>query len=257
MPAPSPNILLVGSDNPTTWVIYNHLISEFGLFSALIEEPTSKRILLRNRYRKLGWSNVLGQIAFVALVRPVLIRLGKKRITSILHSHAMEPAAPMTAAVRHVPNINGPAALAAIREAAPAVVIVNGTRILKRETLKAVNATFINTHQGITPRYRGAHGAYWALYEGNPAQCGVTVHVVDEGIDTGNIIAQAVIETGPEDSFVTYPYLQTAAALPLLSKAVRDALAGKLVSKPVSGPSAVWYHPGALQYLRARLRGVR
>jgi methionyl-tRNA formyltransferase len=254
---PSPNLLLVGSDNPTTWIIYNHLVREFGLFGALIERPPSRKILLRNRLRKLGLASVLGQVAFVSLVRPFLMRAGAKRITEILHTSAMEIAAPMTAAIQHVENINSAEAREALRAANPKVIIVNGTRILKPETLQACAATFINTHQGITPRYRGAHGAYWALYENNPTQCGVTVHIVDQGIDTGNIIAQAPIAPKPEDSFVTYPYLQTAAALPLLVAAIKAALASNLKSTPISGSSAIWYHPGALQYIRARWRGVR
>jgi methionyl-tRNA formyltransferase len=191
------------------------------------------------------------------LIRPILLHLAKQRIANIMHAAAMEPAEPMTGAIRRVQNINDATSIEMIREANPKIVIVNGTRILKQATLQGCNATFINTHQGITPRYRGAHGAYWALYENNPSQCGVTIHVVDQGIDTGNIISQALVEPGPEDSFVTYPYLQTAVALPILIEAIHKALAGTLKSRPISGSSAVWYHPGALQYLKARMRGVR
>jgi methionyl-tRNA formyltransferase len=247
----------VGSDNPTTWIIYNRLIREFGLFEALIEQPVSRKTLLRNRARKLGIAKVAGQVAFLLFVRPLLYRAARRRIVNIIHDHAMESAEPMTSAIRHVENINDPASVEAIKQINPTVVIVNGTRILKPTTLQACKTTFINTHQGTTPRYRGAHGAYWALFENNPAQCGVTIHVVDEGIDTGNIITQATIEPTAEDSFVTYPYLQTAAALPLLIEAIRNCLTGQLQSKPISGSSKVWYHPGALQYLQARLRGVR
>jgi folate-dependent phosphoribosylglycinamide formyltransferase PurN len=257
LPAPSPNILLVGSDNPTTWIIYNHLVREFGLFGALIEQPPSRKTLLRNRVRKLGLMRVMGQVGFIVCVRPLLLRASQRRIANILKAAGMEPAEPMTGAIRHVENINGPEALEIIKQANPSVVIVNGTRILKPATLQACQATFINTHQGITPRYRGAHGAYWALFENNPKQCGVTIHVVDQGIDTGNIIGQATVEPAPEDNFTTYPYLQTAAALPILVDAVRKTLAGSLQSRPISGSSAVWYHPGAMQYLKARLRGVR
>jgi folate-dependent phosphoribosylglycinamide formyltransferase PurN len=252
-----PKLLLVGSDTPTTWIIYNHLVREFGLFGALIEQPPSRKTLLRNRLRKLGITTVLGQMAFVLSIRPVLYRIAKKRISAIMHDHGLEPIEPMTDAIRHIENINSEEAIDAIKRAGPAVVVVNGTRILKPATLQASAAMFINTHQGITPKYRGAHGAYWALYENNPSQCGATVHIVDQGIDTGGIVGQITIEPGPDDSFVTYPYLQTAAALPILVDAVRQALKGDLRSKPVTGPSAIWYHPGALQYLKARLRGVR
>ena len=252
-----PKLLLLGSDNATTWMVYNRLVREFGLFDAIIEDVVDKRTLLRVRARKLGWPAVLSQIAFVALIRPALRYQASRRLKHICREHDLETKRPFTTAIHGVDNINGPMALAMIREQRPDIVIVNGTRILKAQLLHAVGAVFVNTHQGFTPMYRGAHGAYWALHENDPAHCGVTVHVVDEGIDTGNIIAQTAIQPSPDDSYITYPYLQTAAALPLLTKFIRDSASAPPPTSLASGTSGVWYHPGFFQYLKARLRGVR
>jgi folate-dependent phosphoribosylglycinamide formyltransferase PurN len=254
---PSPRLLLIGSDNPTTWIVYNRLVREFGLFDALIENTVEKRVLIRNRVRKLGWPAVLSQIAFVALIRPVLRYQSGGRVREICRAHDLEIHEPFSPAVRRVENINGPDAVAFISASKPDVVIVNGTRILKPHVLGCTAATFINTHQGITPKYRGAHGGYWALHENDPERCGVTLHLVDQGIDTGNIIAQALITPGLSDCYISYPYLQIAAALPFLIRAVRDCVAGRLQTSKAGGESAVWYHPGFFQYIRARLRGVR
>ena len=51
--------------------------------------------------------------------------------------------------------------------------MINGTRIISKATLGCVPAVFINTHVGITPTYRGVHGGYWSLVEGERARCGV------------------------------------------------------------------------------------
>ena len=59
------------------------------------------------------------------------------------------------------------------------------------------------------------HGGYWALVSGHPEACGVTVHLVDEGIDSGGILAQSVITPGPADCFVTYPLMQLGVGLPV------------------------------------------
>lgn len=254
---PSPRLLLIGSDNPTTWIVYNRLVREFGIFDAVIENTIGRRALIRNRVRKLGWPAVLSQMAFIALIRPLLRSSAAARVREICRINTMEIHEPLTPAIRRVDNINSPDAVSLITNANPDVVIVNGTRILKRHVLESTNATFINTHQGITPTYRGAHGGYWALHQNDPQRCGVTLHLVDQGIDTGNIIAQALIAPGPLDSYITYPYLQIAAALPLLVRAIRDCAAGTLQTSKAEGPSAVWYHPGFFQYIRARLRGVR
>lgn len=255
--SPSPRLLLIGSDHPTTWIVYNRLVREFGLFDAVIEGGVTKGVLVRNRARKLGWPAVLSQMAFVALIRPILRYQSSRRIRDICRVNDLEIHEPLSPAIRRVDNINGPEAVALITASKPDVVIVNGTRILKRPVLESTSAAFINTHQGITPKYRGAHGGYWALYESDPERCGVTLHLVDQGIDTGNIIAQALISPGALDCYITYPYLQIAAALPFLIRAIRDCMAGTLTTSVAKGDSAVWYHPGFFQYIRAKFRGVR
>jgi folate-dependent phosphoribosylglycinamide formyltransferase PurN len=248
---------MLGSDNPTTWIVYNHLMLKYGSFPILIEPPVSRKAVFKNRIRKLGLWEVLGQVAFIVLIRPLLARRSAATVRAICLRHGLEPMAPLSPDILQVPSVNSPTCQAYLAEAAPRVVVVNGTRILKPETLKATPATFINTHQGITPLYRGAHGGYWALHQGDPQHCGITIHLVDEGIDTGNIVSQRMIVPGPKDCFVTYPYLQTAAALPPLVEAIEQAEAGTLATRPISGTSRIWYHPTLWTYLNGRRRGVR
>ncbi|MDE2383115.1 MAG: formyl transferase [Alphaproteobacteria bacterium] len=250
-------LLLLGGENPTTWMVYNELMARFGQFPAIIEQPVPRARLVKLRIRKLGLGRALSQIGFVLLVRPVLNRWSALRLRFLRRKLGLEPLPPQSAAIAHVTSVNGSDCHALIARLKPDVVIVNGTRILSRKTLAALGATVINTHQGITPGYRGAHGAYWAKVKNDMEHCGVTIHLVDEGIDTGNIIAQARIAPETEDCFVTYPYLQTAAALEPLGDAVAQALQGRLESKPISGASAVWSHPGFFEYLGHAMQGAR
>jgi methionyl-tRNA formyltransferase len=103
-------------------------------------------------------------------------------------------------------------------------------------------------HAGITPKYRGVHGVYWALANKDPQNCGVTVHLVDAGIDTGAIISQKNITVNPQDNFVTYPLLQLAEGIPLMKKAIEDILSNRLVIQPATGESRLWHHPTIWQY---------
>jgi methionyl-tRNA formyltransferase len=71
--------------------------------------------------------------------------------------------------------------------------------ILHREFLNSMPAGCINIHPGLLPYNRGAHPNVWSLVDRTPA--GVTVHYIDEGVDTGDIIAQSqvavdLIDTG-------------------------------------------------------------
>ena len=60
-------------------------------------------------------------------------------------------------------------------------------KILKAPLLNKAQLGFINTHPSLLPFGRGKFPAFWALYEGTPY--GVSLHMVDEGIDTGNLIS--------------------------------------------------------------------
>jgi len=160
--------------------------------------------------------------------------------------------------ITHVDSVNSEAFVQRIREAEPDIIVVNGTRIIAKHILEQLTCPIINVHVGITPLYRGVHGAYWALTQNDRAHCGVTVHMVDAGIDTGGILQQATIEPGHDDNFVTYPYLQFAKAVELVKKAVPEVLAGSYSIKPVpEGKSKLWYHPTIWQYLKYRLKGVK
>jgi len=65
-------------------------------------------------------------------------------------------------------------------------------KILKDPLLQVPQSGFINTHPSLLPYNRGKHYNFWALVEQAPF--GVTLHKVDYGVDTGDIIAQAVID---------------------------------------------------------------
>jgi methionyl-tRNA formyltransferase len=155
--------------------------------------------------------------------------------------------------VKRMGDVNSEACRSFLREQRPSVVLVMGTRLIEEAMLRAANAPFVNYHAGITPKYRGVHGAYWARAKGDAANCGVTIHLIDKGIDTGAILYQARIVPEREDNFSTYPYLQLAAGLPLLARAGEDASAGRLAPIEVDLPSKLWSHPTLWSYLAAGL----
>jgi len=209
-------ILLLGGSGASTQIVYHRLASRFGPFPPIVEKPVSRMALLRNRARKLGIGATLSQLAFMTAIRPWLSLAARERLHEILKESDLDDRPIPDAQLRQVSSVNSPEVTAALQALSPKVVVVNGTRIIARRVLETVPAIFINTHAGITPKYRGAHGGYWALLNGDPGRCGVIVHLVDAGIDTGAIVAQSTIIPTGRDSFVTYPYLQLAAALPLL-----------------------------------------
>lgn len=259
MPAESGPILLLAVEGAPTRILYHSLATEFEIAHVVIEDPVSRLQLIQGRLRRLGAPVVAGQLLFQALAMPALRKLSARRFEEIRRQFAMDESEIVHPSLHRVRSANDASTLELIRALKPAVVVVQGTRILSRKLLQAVPCPFINMHAGLTPIFRGVHGGYWAIATGRPELCGVTVHRVDPGVDTGGILEQASVPFGPRDCFVTYPYLQLGVGLPLLKKAVRDALAGRLeAKKPPSGESRAWSHPTAWGYAwRRLLRGVR
>ena len=252
-------IVLLGGHDPTTRIVCHALRARWPCVTAILEPPTSRATLLRRRVKKLGLPVVAGQLAFRAAVVPALAAASARRRRNIVRDHRLDDS-PIVGEVIEVASVNAPETRAHLVRLAPAVVIVNGTRILGAETLSAVAAPFINTHAGITPAYRGVHGGYWALADGRLDLVGTTVHLVDVGIDTGQVLAQATFRPGPDDSFATYPLLHAAHGVPLLIEAVAAALERRLEPRPslADGPSRLRSHPTAWGYLWRRItRGVR
>lgn len=90
--------------------------------------------------------------------------------------------------------------LANVNHFKPDLVVLAGfMRILPANFVSALSPNFINTHPSLLPNFPGAHAVRDAL-EAKATTTGVTIHVVDEGVDTGPHIAQASVEVKADDS---------------------------------------------------------
>lgn len=98
-----------------------------------------------------------------------------------------------------VTNLNSEAAAQALRETGADLGIVLGTRVLKRSTFSVPRLGSINLHKGKVPDFRGMPPGFWELYTGQ-TRAGVTVHFVDDGLDTGDIVEEAQIPIHPKDT---------------------------------------------------------
>ncbi|MEP6937283.1 MAG: phosphoribosylglycinamide formyltransferase [Chthoniobacterales bacterium] len=79
------------------------------------------------------------------------------------------------------------------------VVLAGFMRVLKEPLLKAFPRRIINIHPSLLPKYPGVESWRQALAAGETVT-GCTVHYVDPGIDTGEIIAQCEVPILPDDT---------------------------------------------------------
>jgi phosphoribosylglycinamide formyltransferase-1 len=78
------------------------------------------------------------------------------------------------------------------------VVLAGFMKILPPSFVEAFGSNIVNTHPSLLPLFPGAHAVRDALAAG-ARETGVTIHVVDQGVDTGPIIAQRSVTVMPAD----------------------------------------------------------
>jgi folate-dependent phosphoribosylglycinamide formyltransferase PurN len=229
-------------------MMYHGIASHAQFVSIIVEESVPPTLLIRRRATKLGRWRTFGQLLFI-VTNKLFQKLDEKRCKKLLEEHTLVDTEFPSELVLEVKTINSVEVIEKLLSVSPDLVVVNGTRIIGVDVLDAIKVPIVNTHMGITPRYRGVHGGYWALACGDSSNCGVTVHRVDAGIDTGGVLYQALVEPGRKDTFNTYPILQMAAAIPLMQQVIRDISYRELQEIEGVQPSRLWYHPTIWQYV--------
>ena len=87
-------------------------------------------------------------------------------------------------------NINDPASIELIRACRPDLLVsAYFSQILGPDVIQLPRLGVLNVHPGWLPSYRGAMSYFWVLHN-RSQRGGVTVHWIDEGVDTGQILAR-------------------------------------------------------------------
>lgn len=246
-------VLLLCGQGASSEIVFTHLKMNYELAGVVLESPPSKWKMLQRRIKRLGIIRVSLQLIFMTIAVPLIRMASKKRYHELRNSFPLQKWNEETNLLL-VSSVNEASVLTFINENKPDVVVVNGTRIIKRIQLAGIKVPVINIHVGITPKYRGVHGGYWALVNKDAENCGVTVHYVDAGIDTGSVIAQKNIVVTPRDTFTTYPLLQLGAGLDCLDEALKKiGSADRSVLALKDSESVLYYHPEITKYLYHRI----
>ncbi len=97
-------------------------------------------------------------------------------------------------------RVRDPEFIDSLRAIAPEMIVVAAYgQILPREVLTLPAFGCVNIHASLLPSYRGAAPINWAIIRGE-AETGVTLMLMDEGLDTGDILARERIAIGDRDT---------------------------------------------------------
>ena len=248
-------IVILASDYESAAIIHNKISKDVAVSAVLIEEPITSGKVFRRRRKMLGVITALGQALFVVFVMPILRITSRNRTAQLEDRFGFDSFYIPAEDAIFVNSINSKETIETINEVHPTHIVVYGTRLLSRNFIQSVSVPIINIHLGINPRYRGGNGGYWALVSNDREHCGVTVHLIDEGVDTGDVLARGNIDVSPKDTFVTYPILQLHRGIGLLIDVLKkDTLDTIDTSKE---PSKICFHPTIWQYIYHRFRGIR
>lgn len=111
------------------------------------------------------------------------------------------------------------------------IVVVAYGRILPREILTLPPLGCVNLHVSLLPQYRGAAPIQWAVLNGDKTT-GVTIMAMDEGVDTGDVLAVTPVPIDPEDTSADVFEKVAATGAKALIDTVQALAAGRVQRTP-------------------------
>jgi len=105
-------------------------------------------------------------------------------------------------------------------------VSMSFNQIFRKRLIEYPRLQTINCHAGKLPFYRGRNILNWALIN-DEKEFGITVHYVDEGIDTGDILAQRIFPITDQDNYATLLERAYPGCAELLYETVKQLQAGQ------------------------------
>jgi methionyl-tRNA formyltransferase len=119
------------------------------------------------------------------------------------------------------------------------VVVAAYGKFLPSETLNLAPNGCINVHPSLLPKYRGASPIQTALLNGDK-KIGVSLILMDEGMDSGDIVAQDIFEVEPEEDFSLLAKRLALLSAEMLVKNIPAYLAGQLKLKVQNDDKATY-----------------
>ncbi|MGQ9669513.1 MAG: methionyl-tRNA formyltransferase [Desulfosoma sp.] len=97
-------------------------------------------------------------------------------------------------------TLKGPEVADWVRDKKPDLfVLVFVTQYMGKDVIDVATHGAINYHPSLLPKYRGGTAIAWAILHGE-LQTGVTIHYIDDGVDTGDIVLQESVPIAPDDT---------------------------------------------------------
>ena len=198
------SVALLTVEGPASRVLANVLNAAGLLRLIVIESPPSTRLTWAARRLLRYLAGVFGARSPIEFWMPPerhveieLLNAAQRRVTE--HYPASYSEWPSSVARLRVDNLNGDRCREALTTQRPEVIAVFRTRILHKQVFNLARLGAVNCHYSLLPEYRGTFVEFWQRLNSDLQTAGVTFHFLDEGVDTGDIIASIAHEDLPDD----------------------------------------------------------
>lgn len=114
------------------------------------------------------------------------------------------------------------------------IIVVAYGKILPKEILDMPKFGCINVHASLLPKYRGAAPIQWALLRGEKVT-GVTIMLMDKGLDTGDVLLKSELEIKSDDNTETLFEKLSGVGAKVLIETIKGMRAGNIKPMPQTG----------------------
>jgi folate-dependent phosphoribosylglycinamide formyltransferase PurN len=145
--------------------------------------------------------------------------------------------------------------------AQPDIIAFTGGGLIRKNILELSHWGVLNCHAGLLPRFRGMDVVEWAILEGEDQapQTGITLHLMDKGVDTGPIVLTHPISLQPGDNLQSLRARFLPAMVQLMLEGLIGLRHGRLSPTPQAPSDGRQYfvmHPRLQQSAADQLRSI-
>lgn len=217
----------------------------------IVVEQTNSLASIREWLWKLG-PRLFLEKAMKKSLRRIGVKSGTmsgKSSSDARHSEVVNPE------MYRVASHNSPDTVEIVRALRPDVIILRGCGIVRKPILDIPKSGTINPHYALLPAYRGMDVTEWSALHGDPVS--VSVHTVNEGVDTGSVLVSRPVDVEPGDTVGALRDKSAALAVELIAEALKVVGDSVHLSKEAdAGRQYFVMHPRLRQLANARLKRV-
>lgn len=141
----------------------------------------------------------------------------------------------------HTKDINNPSFTEYVESNSPEVIAsVATTQKFEKRLLDIPSKGAINVHSSLLPEYRGVSPSFWTLLHGEE-QTGISVHYMDENIDTGDLIKQRPLKIEDEDTLHSLNKRVAREGAEVLLEALDDIRRDSVERTPINPDKGSYY----------------